>query len=130
MGYKLSGKYQELTVPLLAGWQKRWLEITDDYLLYYKKSSDTKEAGKILLADVINISCDVEEITEKENSFVVLIQNRDYYFYTQSPQERDKFVEIIENSIPGCSVNDSKEISLCVSLRDDDGCRHGHRERV
>ena len=60
-------------------------------LSYYRKQSDTRPAGVILLATVLKVEGQ-DDVTKKENSFCVETPERTFYFYGTTESHREKWV--------------------------------------
>ena len=117
--HKLKGKKKDLENMASGTWQRRWLILKKDRIMYYRKPTDTKEAGSIFLSDIRSVLPDADTITQKSYSFQISTVERYYHFYASSEAHRTESTEQIQNALPSLFVRPpvSTKVEVEVSLR-------------
>ena len=80
-------------------WRVRWFVLRNYHLSYYKTKQSQKPISMLNLLEASNV--DYDDTKHKEFCFRLEFNKRTYYFYANSIEDREQWVELLRSKLPG-----------------------------
>lgn len=88
--------------PLGRFWQKRWVALKEDRVVYKKNASDAHAAGEVLFDEVSSVAVVKDADASRPHAFGIITGSRNYFFAAESESDAEAWRSAIAPAIEAC----------------------------